>query len=93
MSISQDEQEPEVTEGDEMKSRLRPRTKGKQFRLRQNKSEELAFLSTKANPNLSLKEAITQAEAILGIGTEFARLMTPRVLKISQLSSNLKMKF
>lgn len=70
----EDEQEPEVTEGDEAEESAPTKDKGKQFRLRpKDKSEELAFTLRKANPNLSLKEAITQAEAILGIGTEFAK--------------------
>ncbi len=73
------EEDPEVTEGyeheePEAEESAPTKDKGKQFRLRpKDKSEELALTLRKANDKLSLKEAIAQAEAILGIGTEAAK--------------------
>lgn len=66
------EEEAEESEAEESAP---PKDKGKQFRLRpKDKSEELAFTIRKANPNLSLKEAIAQAETILNIHAEAAEI-------------------
>lgn len=66
---AQTEEQPEGVEIEEEAPEEPANKKQKPYRLRpQGKAEELAFTLRKANPNLPLKDAIAQAETILGIG-------------------------